>query len=169
MTSYVALLRAVNVGKRQLKMEELRRIAGDLGLTNPTTFIASGNLLFHSAKREVALKAELEQAISTHLGASVGVIIRTAAELNKIAAASPFDVPGNRAVTIFLDAAPPADAADTARNLTNERIALGTRELFVHYPDGQGRSKLIIPAAGKGTARNMNSVAKLAELANQAR
>ena len=167
MTRYVALLRGVNLGKRQLRMEDLRRIASDLGLADPSTFIASGNLLFSSDKSEAALKSALEEALEKHMGAPVGVMIRTAAEMAHVAAKSPFDVPGNRAVAIFLDEAPPADAAEHARNLTNERIALGRRELYVHYPDGQGPSKLAIPAAAKGTARNMNTVAKLAELAKE--
>jgi uncharacterized protein (DUF1697 family) len=157
MTGYVALLRGVNLGKRQLRMDDLRRVGAELGLHEPRTFIASGNLLFQSDKSEKALEQ--------HMGAPVGVMIRTADEMAGIAASSPFDVPGNRAVAIFLDHAPPADAADHARNLTNERIEVGKREIYVHYPDGQGPSKLVIPAAAKGTARNMNTVAKLAELA----
>ena len=165
MTGYVALLRGVNLGKRQLRMDDLRRVGAELGLHEPQTFIASGNLLFQSDKSEKALKAELEKALEQHMGAPVGVMIRTTDEMAGIAASSPFDVPGNRAVAIFLDHAPPADAADHARNLTNERIEVGKREIYVHYPDGQGPSKLVIPAAAKGTARNMNTVAKLAELA----
>ena len=165
MTSFVALLRGVNLGKRQLKMEDLRRIASELGFGNPSTFIASGNLLFESGKSEEMLKAELEEALERHMGAQVGVMIRTAREMGEAAAACPFDVPGNRAVAIFLDGPAPSDAADQARNLTNERIALGGREIYVHYPAGQGPSKLAIPAAANGTARNMNTVAKLAELA----
>ncbi|WP_223176482.1 DUF1697 domain-containing protein [Sphingomonas lutea] len=161
----MALLRGVNLGKRQLKMEDLRRIAGDLGLENPSTYIASGNLLFASEKSETALKSALEASLAAHMGAPVGVMIRTAAEMAAVAAACPFDVPGNRAVAIFLDAPPPADAAEHAKNQANEEIALGGRELYVHYPDGQGPSKLGLPAAAKGTARNMNTVAKLAELA----
>ena len=74
------------------------------------------------------------------------------------------------AVVVGVDGSPDSDhavdwAADHARNLTNERIEVGKREIYVHYPDGQGPSKLVIPAAAKGTARNMNTVAKLAELA----
>ena len=54
-----------------------------------------------------------------------------------------------------------------AKNVDGERMALGKREIYVHYPRGQGRSRLAIPAAGRGTARNMNTVAKLAELAKE--
>jgi uncharacterized protein (DUF1697 family) len=167
-TSYVALLRGVNLGRRQLKMTELKRIAGELGLANARTFIASGNLLFASEMSEKALKAELEKVLKQHMGAPVGVMIRTAVEIAHAAAANPFgEQPGNRVVAIFLDEAPPGDAADHAKNQADERIALGKREIYVHYPSGQGPSKLSIPAAAKGTARNMNTVAKLAELAKE--
>ena len=165
MTRYVALLRGVNLGKRQLRMADLRRIATELGLDDPSTFIASGNLLFASGKKEPALKKELEKALAAHMGAPVGVMIRTAGEMAAIVQANPFaDEPGNRVVAIFLDEAPPKDAAHDAKNLKDERIALGRREIYVHYPSGQGPSKLGIPAAAKGTARNMNSVAKIADL-----
>jgi len=168
-TSFVALLRAVNVGGRQLKMDELKRIAGELGLENPRTFIASGNLLFASDKGEAVLKRELEAAIADHMGKPVGVMIRTAAEMAQAAQANPFaDQPGNRVVAIFLDEVPAKDALDPAKNVADEVMALGRREIYVHYPSGQGESKLRIPAAVSGTARNMNSVAKLAELAKVA-
>ena len=166
MTAYVALLRGVNVAGRTLKMEELRRIGSDLGLGSPRTFIASGNLLFRSGKPESVLKHDLERALGAHMGAAVAVLIRTADELAQVIAGNPFaEQPANRVVAIFLDEPPPADAATSARNVEDERLALGTREIYVHYPQGQGRSKLRIPAASRGTARNMNTVAKLAELA----
>ena len=66
---------------------------------------------------------------------------------------------------IFLDAAPAADTIATATGLADERIALGRREIYVEYPGGQGRPKLSLPASRTGTARNMNTVARMAELA----
>lgn len=168
MTAYVALLRGINLGKRQLKMEDLRRIAAELGLESPKTYIASGNLLFASDKSEKALKTELEKRLAEHMGAPVGVMIRTARQMADIAGANPFArEPGNKVVAIFLDHAPPKGAADDAKNVAAEQIKLGEREIYVHYPDGQGPSKLVIPAAARGTARNMNSVAKLAEMAKE--
>ena len=168
MTDYVALLRAVNVGGRTLKMDDLRRIASELGLESARTFIASGNLLFRSDKEEEPLKRDLERALEQHMGASVGVMVRTAAEMASVATGNPFaDEPPNRVVAIFLDEPPPPDAASSATNITDERLALGAREIYVHYPQGQGRSKLRIKAAARGTARNMNTVAKLAELARE--
>jgi len=168
MTAYVALLRGVNLGKRQLRMDDLRRIATEMGLDSPRTYIASGNLLFASGKSERDLKEALEKRLAEHMGAHVGVMIRAANEMAAVAKANPFaKEPGNKVVAIFLDQAPPNDAADHARNVAGERIKIGKREVYVHYPDGQGPSKLVIPAAAKGTVRNMNSVAKLTEMAKE--
>jgi uncharacterized protein (DUF1697 family) len=167
-TAYVALLRAVNVGGRKLLMTELKTVADGLGFAQARTYIASGNLLFTSAKGEREVKAMLETALTSHLGKPVGVMVRTVAEMAAASQANPFaNEPGNRVVAIFLDRAPPKDAASHARNVADERMALGTREIYVHYPGGQGDSKLRIPAAADGTARNMNTVAKLAELAKE--
>src|SRR5207302_7009024 len=119
-----------------------------------------------SDKTEGALKAELEKAIAAHMGKPIGVMIRTADEMAAVASANPFaDHPGNRVVAIFLDGPAPKDAAEEAKNVADESLALGAREIYVHYPGGQGQSKLRIPAAASGTARNMNTVAKLAQLA----
>ena len=168
MTVYVALLRGVNLGKRQLKMEALRQLANELGLEDAKTYIASGNLLFRSDKSEKALKAELEAAIAEHMGARVGVMVRTADELAGVIRANPFEKEApNFTVAIFLDEAPSKGSPRAAKNVDGERIALGKREFYVHYPRGQGQSRLAIPAAAEGTARNMNTVAKLAELARE--
>jgi uncharacterized protein (DUF1697 family) len=169
MTIFVALLRAVNVGGRKLLMTDLRAIADELGLAGATTFIASGNLLFTSSKPEAVLKGLLEERLSAHMGAAVGVMIRTAEEMARIVEQNPFaDAAGNRVVVIFLDHAPPADTVESARSVDDERIAPGEREVFVAYGEkGMGRSRLRIPRAESGTARNMNSVAKLARIAKE--
>jgi uncharacterized protein (DUF1697 family) len=169
MTGYVALLRGINLmGGTTLRMADLRAIAGELGLDDVRTFIASGNLLFTSKVSEGAVKSKLEAAIKAHMSRDVGVMVRTAAEVAAVTRANPFaDEPGNRVVAIFLDDAPPRDALDSAKKVEDERMALGRREIYVHYPRGQGQSRLAIPAAAEGTARNMNTVAKLAELAKE--
>jgi len=165
MTAFVALLRAVNVGGRKLIMTELGGIADALGLESARTFIASGNLLFRSGRSEASVKAMLEKAIGEHMGAEVPVMVRSAAEMAAVVEANPFsDGSQAKVAAIFLDDAPPRDALDHAKNVANERVALGTREIYVAYPDVMGQSKLSIPAAKTGTARNMNTVAKLAEL-----
>ena len=168
MTAFVALLRAVNVGgTAKLAMADLRRIAGELGFRSPKTFIASGNLLFTSEAGEAEVRAALEQALAEHMGKPVAVMVRTAAEMAAVASANPYpDAPGRRVLAIFLNEPPPDNALDEARGLDGERLALGRREIYVDYCGALlGRSKLRIPAAAAGTARNMNSVARLAEMA----
>ena len=168
MTAYVALLRAVNVGGRQLKMDDLKRIASGLALESPRTFIASGNLLFRSDEGEAAIKRALEAALAEHLGAPVDVMIRTAAALAQTLSANPFaDEPGSKVAAIFFDEAPGGDAVARAKNVAGERLAPGKREIYVHYPHGQGRSKLRLGTRAPGTARNINTVARLAELARE--
>jgi uncharacterized protein (DUF1697 family) len=170
MTSYVALLRGVNlVGKSTLKMADLKRIASDLGLGQVRTYIASGNLLFTSDKPEELLRHTLEEELQAHMSKEVRVMLRTADELEAILRANPFtDVPGNKVQVFFLNE-PPVDLLETARNKADdERIAAGAREVFVAYGEkGIGRSRLRIPDAEAGTARNMNTVAKLAALARE--
>jgi uncharacterized protein (DUF1697 family) len=68
---------------------------------------------------------------------------------------------------IFLDERPPTDALDHVSGRRDEEMRLGAREIFVHYASGMGRSKLKIPAAQSGTARNMNTVARLAQIASK--
>ncbi|MEO6926443.1 MAG: DUF1697 domain-containing protein [Rhodanobacter sp.] len=166
MTQYVALLRAVNVGGTgKLPMSELRVMCENLGFADVRTYIASGNVLFASKLGEAAVRKKLEQQLHEHAGKPVGVLIRTAHEMAKVLADNPFaEAPGNRVVAIFLDAATPADALDDVRHQKDERLACGTREIYVHYGDGMADSRLMIPAARAGTARNINTVAKLAEL-----
>jgi uncharacterized protein (DUF1697 family) len=169
MTVFVALLRAVNVGGTgKIAMADLRAWAKAAGLGKPRTYIASGNLVFEADLSEAKVKAALEQVLKRETGKAAGVMIRTTAEIEKVLKANPFaDKPGNRVVAHFLDKAPPKDAAERAKGAANEQIELGARELYVFYPDGQGRSKLKIAAAKDGTARNMNTIAKLAEMARE--
>jgi len=102
------------------------------------------------------------------MGKPVEVMVRTAREMAEAVETNPFDKePGNRVVAIFFDDAPGDEAIAAAKNVANERLAPGKREIYVHYPDGQGRSKLKLGTKASGTARNMNTVAKLAELARE--
>ena len=171
MTNYVALLRGVNlIGKSSLKMADLKAIAADLGLEGVRTYIASGNLLFKSDEPEEKLRLMLEKDLQKHMGKEVRVMLRTADEMEEVANANPFtDQPGNRVQAFFMNEAPPNDLIETVRNKADdERVAAGVREVFVAYGErGIGKSRLRIPAAEAGTARNMNTVAKLAELARE--
>ena len=167
MGSFVALLRAVNVGGTgKLPMGELKAICEQLGFTSVRTYIASGNVVFASRKSESAIKRDLEKALVAYAGKPVGVIVRSAAEMAQVAADNPFPkLAPNRTMAIFLDEAPPKDTLATVRGQKDEKIKPGKREIYVHYGEGMGTSKLVIPAAKSGTARNMNTVAVLAKIA----
>lgn len=165
MTRYVAFLRAVNVGGTgKLPMAELRAMCEAAGFTQVRTFIASGNVVFDSALGEARVKRLLEQHLQTYAGKPVGVLIRTGPQLAAVLEGNPFkSAAPNRTVAIFLDAPPPADALAEASGVQDEEMALGTREIYVHYGSGMARTKLKIPAGKSGTARNMNTVATLVE------
>ena len=167
MNAYIALLRAVNVGGTgKLPMTELKAMCEAAGFKSVRTYIASGNVVFESSKTEAQVKATLEAALTAYAGKPVAVMVRTAAEMAAVVAGNPFSqMPGNRTMAFFLDKAPAVDATKTVSNQTNEEIKLGVREIYGYYPDGMGVSKLKIPAAKSGTARNMNTIAKLAEMA----
>lgn len=167
MPTYVALLRAVNVGGTgTLAMSRLKSICGDAGFMRVETYIASGNVVFDSTAKPAAVKADLEARLADALGKPAGVMVRTAAEIAAVLAANPFAKAEPRLTyVLFLDAAPPRDALETIKGQSDEKLVRGKREIFVHYPSGMGRSKLRIPAAHAGTARNMNTVAKLAAMA----
>ena len=169
MTGYVALLRAVNLGPtNKLPMAELKRIREEAGFERVRTFIASGNAVFASGAKEAAVKAELEKGLKAYAGKPVDVLVRSAKEMAAIVTDFPFkDAAGNRGVVIFLDEKPPADTLKHISGQDDEEVALGKREILVAYGrNGIGKSKLKIPAAARGTARNMNTVAKLAEMAS---
>jgi uncharacterized protein (DUF1697 family) len=167
MTSYVALLRAVNVGGTgKLPMSELKTMCVAEGFENVQTYIASGNVVFSTNQSEAKVKAALERRLKAYAGKPVGVIVRTAKEIADVLKANPFpDAPPNWTVAIFLDTPPPADTLDTIKGRNDEEVSLGKREIYVAYGAGMGRTKLRIPASADGTARNINTIAKLAELA----
>jgi uncharacterized protein (DUF1697 family) len=169
MASFVALLRAVNVGGTgKLPMSELKAICEELGFGAVRTYIASGNVVFTSRKSEAAVKAALEKRLAAYAGKPVGVLVRTAAEMAQVLADNPFPKAApNRTMAVFLDRAPPADTLTGIRGRKDEEIRLGRREIYIHYSEGMGQSKLVIAAAKAGTARNMNTVAVLAKMAGE--
>ncbi|MBL8299026.1 MAG: DUF1697 domain-containing protein [Rhodanobacteraceae bacterium] len=169
MTAFVALLRAVNVGGTgKLAMSELKSLCEACGFTGVRTYIASGNVVFTTRKGEAAVQKALAAALQGYAGKPVGVLVRTAEEMAAVLAANPFpQAAPNRSVAIFLDTPPPRDCLAAATHVNGEEMALGKREIYVHYGAGMAESRLKIPAAASGTARNMNTVAKLVEMARQ--
>ncbi len=167
MASFIALLRAVNVGGTgKLSMSDLKAMCEELGFGAVRTYIASGNVVFTSRKSEAAVKRALEAKLEAHAGKAVGVMVRTADEMHAVLKHNPFPkAAGNRTVAIFLDAPPPTDTLAAVKGRKDEEIGLGAREIYVHYGEGMAQSKLVVPAAKAGTARNMNTIATLAKMA----
>ncbi len=166
MTAYVALLRAVNVGGHQaVPKAELIGIGEACGFTNVRTFIASGNLLFDSDLAEAEVQARVEAGLEKFFGKPVPVFVRSSKEMAATAAANPFpDDKPSRVMVHFIPADPVAEMLVEARDVAGERLALGPRSIIVSYGEGIGKTRLKLPAVKGGTARNMNSVAKMAAM-----
>jgi uncharacterized protein (DUF1697 family) len=149
-------------------MSELKAMCADAGFTRVETYIASGNVVFDSKASASRVKAGLEERLRAYAGKPVGVLVRTAAEMLSVLEANPFPkAEPKHTYAFFLDKAPHADALKQVTGQQDEKLRLGKKEIFVHYPSGMGRSKLKIPAAKTATARNMNTVAALAEMASR--
>ncbi|MBB4574024.1 DUF1697 domain-containing protein [Rhizobium lentis] len=164
---YVALLRAVNVGGTgSLPMAELKVICEGLGFADVKTYIQSGNVLFRSDESEKAVEAKLDEALGQKMGKRPGVMVRSLKELSDIIANAPFPhAKPNFLLVYFLPEKTPGDALDKMVAPDGEEAKLAGREIYVHYPNGSGRSKLKLPALKPGTSRNLNTVRKLAEMA----
>ncbi len=166
-SAWVGLVRAVNVsGTGKLPMTELAAACRAAGLTEVKTYLASGNVVFRGSSAEVKIVAALEAKLTEILGKPATVLLRTAQAFDDALARNPFaDREPSRTLIYFLPHAAEADAVQSAKGQKNEEIDASGREIFVHYPDGVGESRLRIPAAERGTARNLNTVRKLAEMA----
>ncbi len=176
MTIFIALLRAVNVGKRQVPMKELKALAGELGFADARTYVASGNLLFSGDGTANAVTRMLEEAISGRFGFPVEVILRTADEWTALMASNPFpeasEKEPNRVLLLLSKSPPPAEAAARLmeRAQAGETVKAAGGALWFHFPAGAGTSKLTPAFIDKvcgspTTGRNVRTVAKLAELA----
>ena len=149
-------------------MAELKVMCREAGFTRVQTYIASGNVVFESKASSTRVKSNLERRLRDYGGKPVGVVVRTASEMQAILRANSFPKAApNHTYAIFLDEPPPQDALKHATGAKDEQLQLGVREIYVHYGRGMGRSKLKIPAAKSGTARNMNTVAKLADMVSK--
>ncbi|AHJ65686.1 DUF1697 domain-containing protein [Granulibacter bethesdensis] len=157
MTVYAPLLHAVNVGGTgKLPMTTLTLICETIGFKKVKTYKARRQ----SSRCDPPLKTSSMFTLQKR-----GVIVRTATEIADTLARNPFtDSPDNRVMALFVDRVLPADPLDHVPGLKNEPVRSGKRELFALYPDGMAHTHLHLPLEKSGTARNMNTVAKLAEI-----
>jgi len=180
-TTYVALLRAINLGAHnRIAMADLRAMLAKLKLHEPQTLLLSGNVIFKSnATSSSDLETQLEAASTKHLKVTTDYFVRSAAEWQAIIEANPFPAearsdPGHLLMMCLRDAPSPAAVKALQDRIKGREVvkAKGKHAYFV-YPDGIGRSKLTIAVIEKalgtrGTARNWNTVLKLGELASAA-
>lgn len=166
MTAFVALIRAVNVaGTGKLPKEDLKAMGEACGFENVRTFINSGNLLFTTDLPETEAKKRIEARLAAYFGKPVPAFVRSAKEMAAAVAKDPFtDDKPSRRYAHFIDEESSLAMLDEARDVAGERMALGPRLLYVSYGEGIGKTRLKLPAIKQGTARNMNSVGRMAEL-----
>ncbi len=186
MPSHVALLRGINLGgHKKVAMADLRAVVADLGHADVATYIQSGNVLFSTDQTDNAALADaIERAVASQLGVESRILVLSRAELAQVARDNPYPgEPNPRAVhVVFLPAEPsPEMVTSLAEALATRWRAKGSRDtaqyagraLFLHTPDGFGRSELAVQlgrgrgpmsARGAGTARNWATVTKLLAL-----
>jgi uncharacterized protein (DUF1697 family) len=168
MNTHVAFLRGINVGgNTMVSMKDLVAICTHIGFENVRTYLNSGNVIFESPLPEADLQKELETALSEKTGKDIGVVIRSPGDLDRVMMGNPFPdaVPSKVGVLLVME--------PVAKNILaefvikgREKVVPGKREVYVHYPDGMGRSKLMWPLSLRGgTMRNINTLSKLVGLA----
>lgn len=175
MTTYVALLRGINVGRnKRIAMARLRELLTDLGYGEVRTLLQSGNAVFTSSRRSAdAVGAEIEQAIMSELGMGVAVIVRTAEQLRAAVAANPLPAEGrdpSRLMVLFLSGVPEESAIPEPADATPEEWHVNGREIYLWCPDGVLESALVQLFTDRQlrvqvTTRNWRTVCTLAERA----
>ena len=167
MSVHIALLRAVNVGGTgKLSMSALKMLCGKAGFADVQTYIQSGNVLFRSGLSADDAAKVLDEALARVMDKAPGVTVRSRKQLETIAQNNPFpDAKPNYLTVNFLPGKAPDDALDSLVAPDGEKVHVAGHEIYVHYPNGSGRSKLKLPALKQATSRNLNTVRKLAELA----
>ena len=174
----IGLLRGVNVGgNNQIRMEVLRDLCESLALCDVRTYLQSGNVVFTAEEQDLeTLGARLESAIERALSFRPRVILRTAEEMRAVVDGNPFadrkDVEPNKLAVMFfshrLDSG--AQAQVLAMPIAPEEVHFSTREMYVYFPDGMGKSKFPFNAVERilkqsWTARNWNSTTNLLSMA----
>ena len=178
MPTYISLLRGINLGSRnQIKMPDLQALYTDLGFSEVQTYIQSGNVVFQSGKSATAsLERQLAAAIEQRFGFPVPVIVRTLDELKAVRDNNPFlrAEPGigeKELHVTFLGDAPAPDRIEKLEAVPagEDRFRLDGRDVYLHCPNGYGRTKLSntvienklkVPA----TTRNWRTVCTLVEM-----
>ncbi len=169
MNTYIAFLRGINVGGNTcLPMAELRAACNEIGFKNVRTYIQSGNVIFESDLPEEMLITMLEKALYDKVEKHIPVMIRMVEELELVNSGNPFpDAKPALVGVMFFKAPVPSDLLINVTISGPEEVKISKREIYIHFPDGMGRSKLKLPLAQQGTVRNINTITKLIELSRE--
>lgn len=168
MPTLVALLRGVNVGGNcMLAMTDLAALCTRLGFADARTYIQSGNVVFRTELPADGARAALAKALAAYMGRPIDVMVRTADALRKALAKNPFpEAEGAKVAVLFCAEPVPEGVLDGLSGPDGEVVVASGLEVYVHYVQGMGRSKLKLPKAlGVHTVRNVNTVAKLVAMA----
>ena len=171
MSRYVALLRAINVGKRQVPMSDLKALANELGLANARTYLASGNLLFETDKPPAWAETQLEAALEQRFGFNVEVMVRSQAQWADYARGNPMPRESEASPNLVMISVGKRDATDAdltqlrKKAGSNERVERVGPNIWLFFGDGAGRSKLGLgPKTEVRTTRNWRSIIKINQL-----
>jgi uncharacterized protein (DUF1697 family) len=180
MPTCVSLFRGINVGgHHKVRMDELKALHEGLGFKEVVTYIQSGNVVFTSDEGDVAqLTRQIEDGFAQKFGFQVKVMVRTAAELEKIVANNPFQIQPmkevKRILVLLLETRLESVALEEFQKRYDgpEELYLIDQEIYIYYPDGMGRSKLASPLLEKmlktaGTGRNWNTILQLQKLSQR--
>jgi len=152
----------VNVGGTgKLAMRDLVALCEEIGFSDVKTYIQSGNVVFNSRAGAASVKSRLEKGLADS-GHATRVIVRDGAELARVERNNPYrDAAPNQVLVLFLDEPAKKSAAKDLVIPGREEVTIKGREVYIHFPDGMGRSKLKTPFVDAGTGRNLNTVRKL--------
>lgn len=175
-TTYIALLRGINVGGRnRLPMADLRDVLTELGHADVRTYVQSGNAVFTSTRTDpAAIGSELTQRLSADLDISPSVMVRSAEDLAAVVGANPYvehaEADPATVHVAFLSGPPDPDLLDIDDQYAPEQLAVGDGVVYLHLPDGMGRSRLATTlsrrrSGAEMTVRNWRTVTKLHEMA----
>lgn len=171
----IILFRGMNTGGVRAPVGEQREMAEAMGLKNPRTLQASGNLVVESGMATDALETAIEKAMQDRFGLAIAAMARTPEQWAKLIAANPFPREAAahpaKVVAMVMKDGIKASALDACRALAEDGEAVEAIDdvLYFWFPNGQGQSAIFKKATprmlGMGTGRNWNTVLKLAEMA----
>jgi uncharacterized protein (DUF1697 family) len=176
MTTYVALLRGINVGgNNKVPMTDLRAMCLGLGYSNVETYIQSGNVVFDTEATEAFVVADMEPGLLATFGLTLSVVLRSASELVEIVARNPFPAEDDGTklhVTCFAASLEAAMVAKLDPSISPPEVfVIDGRDMYLHLPGGMGTSKLAVHIGQKlgklGTTRNWNTILKLVEMSTR--